>query len=122
VLVLNPPREEVLSAYQSADLFVFGSVIECSPIVLFEAAASRTPFLSSDCGNAAEIAEWTRCGKILYQNTAAVMAKGIEDMLFDTQRLESMGESGFQAWKKGFTWQGIAAQYEQTYKRVIAAD
>src|SRR5439155_1573804 len=54
VLLLNPPRNEVLSAYHAADLFVFGSTIECSPIVLFESAASRTPFVTSDCGNAAE--------------------------------------------------------------------
>jgi hypothetical protein len=43
-------------------------------------------------------------------------------MLADKQRLGSMSESGFEAWKKSFTWQGIAAQYEQTYKRVLAAD
>jgi len=100
---------------------VFGSSIECSPIVLFEAAASRTPFLSSACGNAAEIAEWTGCGKILSVNTAAAMAKGIEDMLSNKQQLGTMAESGFENWKKRFTWQNIAAQYEQIYEQVLAA-
>jgi glycosyltransferase involved in cell wall biosynthesis len=118
VLLLNPPRKEVVSAYHCADLFVFGSSIECSPIVLFEAAASRTPFLSSDSGNAAEIAEWTGCGKILSANTVAAMTKGIEDYLSDRSKVQSMAESGFQAWKKRFTWQDIAMQYEQTYKQV----
>jgi len=27
-----------------------------------------------------------------------------------------MGEAGFQAWKSRFTWENIAAQYEQVYK------
>jgi glycosyltransferase involved in cell wall biosynthesis len=121
VLLLNPRREEVVSAYHAADLFVFGSTIECSPIVLFEAAASRTPFLSSDCGNAREIAEWTGGGRILSAITAAEMAKGIEDMLSDKPLLKSMAESGFHAWKSRFTWQDIASQYEEVYKQVAVA-
>jgi L-malate glycosyltransferase len=130
VLLLDPPRKQVVSAYHSADLFVFGSNIECSPIVLFEAAASRTPFLSSGCGNAAEIAEWTGSGTILptdrakdgsVHTSAGAMAKGIEDLLPDKCRLESMAESGFQAWKTRFTWESIAAQYEQIYKQVLSS-
>jgi glycosyltransferase involved in cell wall biosynthesis len=89
--------------------------------VLFEAAASRTPFLSSACGNAAEIAEWTECGKILSANTAAAMAKGIEEMLADKQQLEAMAEAGVRSWAKRFTWQSIAAQYEQLYEQVLTA-
>ena len=132
VMLLNPPRKDVVSAYHSADLFVFGSSIECSPIVLFEAAASRTPFLSSNCGNAAEIAEWTGGGRVLPTAqmlnqvqvlppaTATSMANEIEELLSDKAALESMGEAGFQAWKSRFTWENIAAQYEQVYRSVVS--
>lgn len=119
VLLLDPPREDVVSAYHSADLFVFGSEIECSPIVLFEAAASGTPFLSSACGNATEIAEWTGCGKILPVTSADAMAKGIEELLADKAQLKSMAESGFRAWKTRFTWENIAVQYEQVYADLV---
>ena len=119
VLLLNPPRKDVVSAYDSADLFVFASKIECSPIVLFEAAASRTPFLSSDCGNAAEIAEWTGSGKVLPVTTADTMAKAIEELLGDKPRLQSMAESGFRAWKTRFTWENVAVQYEQVYADLV---
>ena len=40
----------------------------------------------------------------------------IEELLSDKAALESMGEAGFQAWKSRFTWENIAAQYEQVYK------
>src|SRR5438093_1356571 len=128
VMLLNPPRKDVVSAYHSADLFVFGSSIECSPIVLFAAAPSQTRFLSSNCGNAAEIAEWTGGGRVLPTAqmlnqvqvlppaTATSMANEIEELLSDKAALESMGEAGFQAWKSRFTWENIAAQYEQVYK------
>ena len=62
--ILDVPRIEVLAAYKAADLFVFGSQVECSPLVLFEAVASGTPFVSVDCGNAREIAEWGDAGLV----------------------------------------------------------
>jgi L-malate glycosyltransferase len=52
------PRETV-AAYQAADLFLFPSDIERSPVVLFEAMASRTPFLTTAVGNAEEIFGWS---------------------------------------------------------------
>ena len=88
-------------------------------IVLFEAAASGTPFLSSACGNATEIAEWTGCGKILPVTSADAMAKGIEELLADKAQLKSMAESGFRAWKTRFTWENIAVQYEQVYADLV---
>ena len=124
VLLLNPSRQEVVSAYHAANLFVFPSNVECSPIVLFEAAASRTPFVATSCGNAAEIAEWTRSGKILptrqtkhglSYTSARLMARAIEDLLSDKHRLQTLAESGFEAWKNRFTWENIAAQYERLY-------
>jgi glycosyltransferase involved in cell wall biosynthesis len=58
-------RSDVIQAFHHADLFLFPSHIECSPIVLFEAMASKTPFLITDVGNAREILSWTNGGDIL---------------------------------------------------------
>ena len=59
-IVVTPlSRTETISAYQAADLFLFPSNIECSPIVIFECLASRTPFLVTDVGNSAEIILWS---------------------------------------------------------------
>src|SRR5690606_36471515 len=65
VMLLDLPRSEVVAAMHAADLFIFPSLIECSPIVLFEAMASRTPFISSPCGNAPEIIEWGAGGRLI---------------------------------------------------------
>lgn len=59
-IILTPlSRTETVSAYHVADLFLFPSNIECSPIVLFECMASKTPFLVTDVGNSAEIIDWS---------------------------------------------------------------
>lgn len=65
LIIANLSREETVAAYKSAELFLFTSNIECSPIVLFECMASRTPFLTTDVGNSAEIIEWSKSGILL---------------------------------------------------------
>jgi len=65
IILAELPRDDVVNAFLEADLFLFPSNIECSPIVLFEACASHTPFLATDVGNSREIAEWTGGGFIL---------------------------------------------------------
>jgi glycosyltransferase involved in cell wall biosynthesis len=129
VLLLDPPRPDVVSAYHSADLFLFGSNIECSPIVLFEAVASGTPFVSATCGNAEEIAEWTSAGRIVPTNRmpngyvrtgAAVMAKVMEELLADRTGLKRLRDAGVENWKRRFTWEKIAVQYEELYLRLVS--
>jgi len=130
VLLLDPPRTEVVAAYQAADIFLFGSNIECSPIVLFEAAASGTPFISTACGNAAEIAEWTQAGVIVATQQdgngyvragASSIADAIEDLLGDKSRLEKLSRSGRESWKKRFTWERIALEYERVYLKLLSS-
>lgn len=65
IIVSSLTREETVEAYIHADLFLFPSNIECSPIVLFECMASKTPFLVTDVGNSAEIIEWSKAGLLL---------------------------------------------------------
>lgn len=129
VLLLDVPRAEALAAYKAADLFVFGSHIECSPLVLFEAVASRTPFISIACGNAEEIAAWTGGGVIVpttrngdgtvWAEPRAV-AGMIEELLRDDGGRRNMAEAGFSAWQERFTWDRVADQYERLYQTLVA--
>jgi len=65
IIITTLDRQETVAAYKEADLFLFPSNIECSPIVLFEAMASKTPFLTTDVGNAQEIIKWSGGGILL---------------------------------------------------------
>jgi glycosyltransferase involved in cell wall biosynthesis len=128
VAILDPPREEVLAAYKAADLFLFGSQIECSPLVLFEAAASATPFASVAAGNAAEIAEWTGGGTVVPSSrrpdgrvTAAPESLGaaLTRLWAEPGTRRRLGEAGREAWLREFTWEQIAGRYEHTYTSVL---
>lgn len=121
-------RDEVVALYHEADLFLFPSNIECSPLVLFECMASKTPFLTTDVGNAAEIIEWSRGGRLL---PTIISPDGrsiadlpgsvalLEEMVRNTSGREEMGNSGFKAWSDRFSWEVITNQYEQLYRSLI---
>jgi glycosyltransferase involved in cell wall biosynthesis len=123
VSILDVSREEVLGAYGAADLFLFGSQVECSPLVLFEAAASGTPFISTAAGNASEIAEWTGAGVVVPSQRrdgrvtaqADAFAAELEGLWHDDEERRRLAEQGRAAWLREFTWEKIASRYEQVY-------
>jgi len=103
-------------------MFVFASKIEYSPLVLFEAAASGLPFLTTPVGNAREIAGWTQCGRICpsvpdregyIQVDPAVLASEIDDLInHEGVRLE-MARLGRTNWQRYFTWDTLISDYEK---------
>jgi L-malate glycosyltransferase len=129
VLLLKLARDEVVAAYRAADVFLLGSAIECSPLVLFEALAAGTPFLTLDVGNAAEIARWgDGAGRVLETERRARgrvggrpadMARAVEQLLRDEPERERMGQAGRNAWEQRFMWASIATRYEELYERLV---
>lgn len=128
VLMLNPPRSDVVAAYQSADLFLLGSNIEYSPLVLYEAMASKTPFISLACGNAAEIVAWGGGGIIAptiqkkegyVDGDPAEFSRSIETLLKNSPELTRLADFGHTSWLDRFTWEKIALEYETLYQRLV---
>lgn len=128
LLVTPLSREETLAAYRAADLFLFPSNVECSPLVLFEAMASRTPFLTTDVGNAAEIVAWSGGGLLLptrrdgagrSRARIAASARLLAELCRDRGQRERLAGSGFAAWRERFTWGRIARDYEALYQRLL---
>jgi glycosyltransferase involved in cell wall biosynthesis len=124
LIVKELTRQLTVAAYHDADLFLFPSNIECSPLVLFECMAARTPFLSTDVGNSLEIAGWSSSGiivpttKDLHGSSMAELTgsiKILEQLYHDVQARRIMAENGFEAWHKRFTWEGISQRYEELY-------
>jgi glycosyltransferase involved in cell wall biosynthesis len=121
----------VVAAYHAADLFVFGSNIECSPLVLFEAMASKTPFATVACGNAEEIVDWSHGGVLVETNRRPdgmvdaepeAMARAIEDLILNPDQRRHLAEAGYQAWLERFTWEKIAGEYERLYQSILSRD
>jgi glycosyltransferase involved in cell wall biosynthesis len=118
----------VVAALRDADLMLMCSQIECSPVVLFEAAAAGLPFIAVDVGNSVEIIDWTRGGilaestrtrrGIVHANTEAV-ASGIDLLWLSASKRQRLGEAGAHAWRSKFTWEVIASDYGALYERLV---
>jgi L-malate glycosyltransferase len=126
VMITDLPRNDLVDLYKAADLFVLASHVEYSPLVLFEAAAAGTAFLSTPVGNSREIAAWTGAGHVMRRlkvHGAAVsidaLAAEMEVILSNPTRLVAMGEAGRQSiFSKGFTWNRIVERYMQLLTEV----
>ena len=114
----------MISCYFEANLFVFASNIEYSPLVLFEAAASGLPFITVDVGNSLEIVKWTKGGVICPSrfsdngNTLVnptELASHLDKLISKKSLLQSLGREGRRSWEENFNWDCIAKQYEQIF-------
>ena len=127
IFFLELDRTATVSAMKQADLFLFPSQVECSPIVLFEAMAAGVPFLSSTAGNSNEIVSWSHGGwtmpgtKDPQGRTLVDITKGarmLGELLAHPEMLDSAGSAGLAAWQERFTWKHIAEQYAARYAEI----
>lgn len=128
VIITDLQRSELVQAFMATDLFVFASNVEYSPLVLYEAAAAGTPFLSVPVGNSEEIAVWTGAGVICPANkdekgytrvAPEVLASYMENLLQQPELLQKLGETGKKNWQDKFTWTKISEQYESIFNRLV---
>ena len=121
-------REQTVAAYKKANMFLFPSNVECSPIVLFECAASKLPFLSTDVGNSAEIASWTKGGEIMptikddkgfSHADINASAKALNELYNNHSKRKTMAEDSFKIWQEKYSWEVIAKDYETMYLNLL---
>ena len=128
IIIRSFSRAETVAAYRNSDLFLFPSNIECSPIVLFESMASKLPFLTTDVGNSKEIIKWSNGGLLLptkkdgrgYSHALInESANLLKELYNDKIQREKLAINGFNAWKENFSWEKIARDYEEQYKKLL---
>jgi L-malate glycosyltransferase len=129
IIITELTREETVSAFREADLFLFPSNVECSPIVLFESMAAGVPFLASAAGNTEEIIAWSNGGWLLPSQRRAngwvdvqlnESIALLEKLAANRAQLSQTGKAGYATWKARFTWAHIAKQYISLYQQLTA--
>lgn len=128
VMIDGADRPLVRDMLKLADMFVFLSNIEASPLVLFESAAAGTPFIATAAGNIAEIAKWTGCGVVIKSHSrpnGRVVADK-KDALWQTTKLAhnralrlTLGQKGREIWADKFTWKKLSDDYLDLYMSLL---
>lgn len=129
IMLDGEDRETVRDVLKMADVFVFLSNIEASPLVIFEACAAGVPFLATGAGNIAEIAQWTKGGiiaKTINMPNGRVRADK-KDALWKLAKLahnkqyrKKLGANGKKAWKEKYTWEILTDRYLDLYNDLIS--
>lgn len=103
--------ETVGAALRAADLFLFTSRIECAPLVILEAMAHGTPWVSYDVGNVSELA-----GGVVVRDRDEQVRAALD--ILDGRRPE-LGAEGHDAWQAGHRWQDVVDRYESVFAEVL---
>ncbi|MFN7088434.1 MAG: glycosyltransferase family 4 protein [Candidatus Paceibacteria bacterium] len=107
-------RPYVVSAYQEADLFFFGSRVECAPLVMYESFAAKTPFITTLVGNVQDHKE-----VLMIVKTPRKMAEIANYLLENELKRESLAKKAFSLWQESHTWETIASRYEAMYQSLL---
>ncbi|MFI5240701.1 MAG: glycosyltransferase family 4 protein [Candidatus Saccharimonadia bacterium] len=113
-MLADVPRPMVVSAYQEADLFVFGSQVEASPLVIFEAMAAGLPFISTDVG---DIKDRAKFGRLI--ESPAEMTDTINELINHSEVRSKIGKMAHAEWKEKYSWEQITNRYEELYESLL---
>ena len=105
------PRPDTVAAFFEADLFLFASRIEASPLVLIEAMAAGLPFVSTDVGNVREYAG----GRVVAPDALAAEASALLD---NPGLRRALGAAGRKEWEESLTWTRIVDRWDALYLRL----
>ncbi len=112
VLLEKMSRAQTCAAYRAADLFVLPAKAETQPIVLLEAMASHTPWLSTDTGCVAELP-----GGVVVRSEDE-MVEQLRALVASPSRREKLAAEGWAACQKTYDWEQVVAAYDRLIAKV----
>jgi glycosyltransferase involved in cell wall biosynthesis len=114
VLLEKQTAEDTVAAYCAADLFVSCSEWEIQPLVILEAIAAGTPFVSTNVGCVRDIP-----GGVTVRNLTEMIA-AVRLLMADESRRRQLGREGQAAVRERFTWEKIVRQYDALITRLCS--
>jgi len=113
-LISSAERKHTVAAFRQADLFVLGSRVECFPLVLLEAMASRTAFVATPVGAIQDFAGGVTA------TTPAEMSQSITHLLDNEGLRLHLAEAGYRQCVSRYNWDAILNSYEDLFGNLVA--
>ncbi len=108
--------------YSAADVMVVPSRQEAFGQTASEAHACGTPVVAFNTGCLPDIVDHERTGYLAQPFDTDDLAKGIEWVLADKERLQRLGHNARQKAVETFTYPIVASQYQKVYERVLGKE
>ncbi len=106
-------KDDIDSAYFSADLFLFASLWEAQPLVILDAMRAGVPFISTDVGCVSDFP-----GGFTVKNVSE-MAEKIKILIRDTQLYQKLAEEGKAACKNIYNWDVVIEKYNMLFNNLV---
>jgi len=120
IVIKNPPREDVIAAYESSEFLVLPSRWELSPLTPLEGFAYKKPVISTKAhGIPYTIQDRENCILVNpedFQN----LSRAILELLKDKKMREKYGESGFELVKNTCNSESMAKNTLRIYQELLA--
>ena len=127
------PREDVITIYTHAEVFVCPSVYEPFGIINLEAMACETPVVASAVGGIPEIVVPEETGLLVDvdptegetvapadpEGFARRLADGVNALMANPERRAAMGAAARRRVEAQFSWRAIAEQTLEFYERLL---
>lgn len=114
LLLINPPRADLVTLYNLADVFVFPSWFEGFGIPVLEAMVCGAPVIVSDRGPLPEVAG--DAALVMDAEDDATLAVYLEQLLTDPAERARLRERGF-AHASQFSWRKTAQRILESYEQ-----
>lgn len=111
--------EEVGVLMRRSDLFVFPTLADTLPLVVFEAMSHGLPVLASSVGGIPHQID-DACGLLVPPGDVKALTAAVAALAANPQRLVQMGENARVRVRKSFTWEAAAEKAYEGYKQVLA--
>ena len=98
-----------------ADVFLFGSQVECSPLVMFESFASKTLFVTTNCGN---VKDYDDIVCLVNNENEAIGV--VREYAAHPERFRDRIEKGHALFLQSLNWKAIAKEYESLYLELVS--
>ncbi len=110
---------DLVALTKSADVMVVPSIYEPFGIVALEGMAAGVPVVASQVGGLAEVVEHDKTGVWVYPRSPNSIAWGVERVLSDSGYRDWLVKNGYETVRNRFSWDVIAKQTVEVYKRVL---
>ena len=95
IVIKNPPREDVISAYGESEFLVLPSQWELSPLVPLESFAFKKPVISTKSHGIPFTVKDNENGILVEPEKPEQLSEAITKLLFDDELKEKLGLSGY---------------------------
>ena len=108
-------REDAVAAFRAADIFLHNSKVECDPIVMYEAFASRTPIVATPVGSIPEFEEYLNIA-----NKSGEIIQRVSFLLDNPKERFLLTGRAYRLWREKYTLARIVDRHEELYNELAS--